>query len=302
MGLTAGTLNVTGDSLLNGNVTAGALNVTGTSNLQMGMTGGSLFVSGQSILQTGLTGGCLFITGQSILNGTVTTGALNVTGQSILETGLTGGCLFITGQSILNGTVTAGALDVTGQSILEMGMTGGCLYITGDSIMNGNVTAGALYITGSSVLYGGVTTGSIYATGDTILQYVTAGNMMINGRDVTPSAGDICKELTFYAANNQSIPQDVTDFVFDNSNVRSFDAMVSVYINVNVGSNLYANFNLKGIQKNGYWSLNSTFIGDPTGITFSINTTGQIQYTSTNISDFNSDIMKFRALTTSVVS
>ena len=123
---------------------------------------------------------------------------------------------------------------------------------------------------------------------------------MVNGRDITPSVGDICKELTFYANNNQSTPEDITDFNFSNASVRSFDAMVSVYISVSSGGDLYANYNLKGIQKTGYWVLNSTFIGDSTGITFSITTTGQIQYISTNIANFVSDTMKFRALTTSV--
>ena len=117
---------------------------------------------------------------------------------------------------------------------------------------------------------------------------------------MTPSAGDICKELTFYALNNQSEPQDITNFSFSNSDVRSFDAMVSVYISTSTGNDLYANYNLKGVQKTGYWVLNSTFIGDATGITFSITTTGQIQYISTNVANFITDVMKFRALTTSV--
>ena len=123
---------------------------------------------------------------------------------------------------------------------------------------------------------------------------------MVNGIDMTPSSGDICKEMTFYALNNQSIPQDITGFKFDNNVVRSFDAMVSVFISVSAGAKLYANYNLKGVQKNGYWVLNSTFIGDSTGITFSITTTGQIQYISTNVVNFITDVMKYRSLTTSI--
>ena len=76
--------------------------------------------------------------------------------------------------------------------------------------------------------------------------------------------------------------------------------MVSVFILTSNNQHLYANYNLKGIQKNNYWVLNSTFIGDNTGVTFSINTLGQIQYTSTNIPSVTSDTMKIRALTTSV--
>jgi cytoskeletal protein CcmA (bactofilin family) len=215
--------------------------------------------------------------------------------------GLTAGTLNITGDSILNGNVTTGALNVTGVSYLQMGLTAGTLNVTGDSILNGTVTAGALYITGDTLLYGNVTAGALFVTGSSVLQSVTAASLMVNGRDITPSLGDICKEMTFYANNNQSVPDNITDFNFSNSTVRSFDAMVSVYIAVSGGgSDLYANYNLKGIQKSGYWVLNSTFIGDSTGVTFSITTNGQIQYISTNIANFVSDTMKFRALTTSV--
>ncbi|NDD55688.1 hypothetical protein EBZ39_17785, partial [bacterium] len=62
----------------------------------------------------------------------------------------------------------------------------------------------------------------------------------------------------------------------------------------------FAYYNLKGIQKGNSWVLNSSYVGDNTGITFSINNSGQILYTSTNISGFTSNLVKFKALTTSV--
>ena len=281
--MTAGALNVTGETTLNGAVTAGALNVTG-----------------QSLLQLGVTGGSMFITGESILNGAVTAGALNVTGQSLLQLGVTAGSLYVTGNSILNGTITAGALLVTGTSVFNNGLTAGSIYVTGDSVLVGNVTMGAMFLSGGTVIYSGLTTGSLFVSGGTVLQAVTAASMMINGVDVTPNVGDICKEITFSALNNQTTPQDVVGFAFDNAVVRSFDAMVSVCILTSDNQHLYANYNLKGVQKNTFWVLNSTFIGDNTGVTFSINTTGQIQYTSTSIPNFVSDTLKIRALTTSV--
>src|SRR5690606_6890644 len=56
----------------------------------------------------------------------------------------------------------------------------------------------------------------------------------LNGIDTTlstinPSAGDI-SEQSFSLTNDQSTPANVTGFVFSNATVRSFSALVSVYI------------------------------------------------------------------------
>ena len=53
------------------------------------------------------------------------------------------------------------------------------------------------------------------------------------------------------------------------------------------------------MQKGGNWVLNSSFVGDVTGLTFSINNSGQIQYTSTSIGSYIESYVNFRALTTS---
>jgi hypothetical protein len=67
--------------------------------------------------------------------------------------------------------------------------------------------------------------------------------------------------------------------------------------------NLYANYNIRGVQKDtGDWAVNTTFVGDNTGVVFTINNVnskGQIQYTSTNIPSWSSTTIKFRAHTTS---
>lgn len=111
------------------------------------------------------------------------------------------------------------------------------------------------------------------------------------------SPGDIA-ETSFSAANNQSSPANVTGFVFSNSVVRSFKALVSVYINA-TGS-LYEVFDLDGIQRGADWQMSVTSTGDSSGIVFSITTAGQIQYTSSNITGFTANTVKFRALSTSI--
>ena len=337
--VTAGALNVIGDSILQGAVTAGALAVTGESFLRGAVTAGSLNVTGVSILQGTVTAGALAVTGESFLRGAVTAGALNVTGDSILQGFVTAGALAVTGESFLRGAVTAGALNVTGDSILQGTVTAGALAVTGESFLRGAVTAGALNVTGTSILQGFVTAGSLNVTGVSILQgFVTAGSLNVTGAsimednltvttgsvtistndylpiiggvsatggaiifntvDVSPSLGDISRERIFNAANNVISAANITGFVFDNSIVRAFDAIVSVTI-LDGATNKYAYYNLKGIHKANNWVINSSYVGDVTGFTFSIDNDGQIKYTSTNISGYLSSSVNFRAMTTS---
>jgi hypothetical protein len=114
---------------------------------------------------------------------------------------------------------------------------------------------------------------------------------------ITGSAGDIV-ETSFSIANNQSSAANVTGLSFANGTVRSFEALVSVYINAT--SSTYENFKIFGIQRGADWKIDVSSVGDNSGIVFSITNAGQIQYTSTNNAGFSSGTMKFRAITTSV--
>lgn len=105
------------------------------------------------------------------------------------------------------------------------------------------------------------------------------------------SAGDI-NETSFTAADNQSSPANVTGLAFANATVRSFDVLLSI-----VRNTTYASYKLYGIQKGSSWDLNQSFVGDTTGLTFTITTAGQIQYTSTSTG--STALVKFRAVTTS---
>lgn len=315
--VTAGALNVTGESFLQGAVTAGTINIIGDSILQGMVTAGALTVTGQSFLQGAVTAGSVNIIGDSILQGMVTTGALTVTGQSFLQGAVTAGSVNIIGDSILQGMVTAGALNVTGDSILQGMVTAGALTVTGNSTLQGSVTAGSFNVIGAANLQGGLTTGSLYVTGATLLgSYVTittpttgvydtvtpvtGGSLLINTVDVIPSLGDISRERQFTIPSNPiTVPSDVTGFVFNNAIVRAFDAVVSVTILTTGGVDKYAYYNLKGIQKGSNWVLNSSYVGDVTGLTFSIDN-GQIKYTSTSVANFDTGYINFRALTTTV--
>ena len=110
------------------------------------------------------------------------------------------------------------------------------------------------------------------------------------------SAGDIA-ETEVSLSNSQTTPQNITGFAFANSVVRGFSALVTVEIDAT--SDLFEQFTLNGIQKNGSWNMSIESIGDNTGIVFSITSSGQIQYTSPAYAGFTSADVKFRAITTS---
>lgn len=125
----------------------------------------------------------------------------------------------------------------------------------------------------------------------------TTGGVMSWKAVSTASAGDI-SETSFAPANNQAVAADVTGLAFANGTVRSFSALVSVFIDAT--TDLYETFELKGVQKGASWDLAVVSVGDDSQIVFSITAAGQIQYTSADITGFSSATMKFRAITTSV--
>lgn len=119
----------------------------------------------------------------------------------------------------------------------------------------------------------------------------TSGNITYANIPVG-SAGDIA-EQSFTAADNVASPANVTGFAFANATVRSFEALVSI-----VRNTTFANYSLRGIQKGSAWEMSQDFTGDVTGLTFSITTAGQVQYTSNATG--STATVKFRAITTTV--
>lgn len=123
-------------------------------------------------------------------------------------------------------------------------------------------------------------------TNYTPAQVATEGNDKVSahlkGIDTTlgtigSTSGDIGL-TSFTAADNQSSPANVTGFAFANGTVRAFRALVSI-----TRDTLYANYQLDGIQKQSSWDMSQEFVGDETGLIFTITSAGQIQYTSTNL-------------------
>jgi hypothetical protein len=143
---------------------------------------------------------------------------------------------------------------------------------------------------GSFISYGGMSINKNLRVGEALV---------VNNVDITPSIGDITSEQTFYGENNQSLPRDVTGFNFSNASIKSFSGVccITVVTDTEEYDSLYE---LKGIKKRTGWVLYSSNVGDDTGVTFSITTLGQIQYTSTNVVNWIESVFKFKATTTTL--
>lgn len=143
-----------------------------------------------------------------------------------------------------------------------------------------------------------VTSGGTFTSlgGASISKKLFVGEKLyVNGANMTPNPYDMFSTLIFYAQNNQSVFTDITRLVFDSS-VWSFDIYFSVRILVTSGNNMYSNFHIRGVNKISTWEIIKTYVGDDTGIQFSITDFGQIQYTTPDFSNIDSITFKWRAL------
>lgn len=133
--------------------------------------------------------------------------------------------------------------------------------------------------TGSLITYGGMYIGK---------------SLIVNDINITPGKGDI-HERIFLGENNSIIPLNINNFIFNKLFVKSFVSFICVSITT-VNDNLVQLFQLQGYYKMNNWFLYTVSnTGDSTGITFSIQNTGQIQYNSTDIPNWISTSISFNA-------
>jgi hypothetical protein len=212
-----------------------------------------------------------------------------------------------TGDIGINTTAPQATLDINGSLRVS------------DTMVFSNTSPSLNATTGAFVAQGGVsianTTNAVSNTsggGLTVAggvaihkELYVGGNLSVNYKDITPSLGDITREKKVAGLSNRTTPEPVTDLRFLNSLVRSFNAMVSVEITYSNGDPAkYAQYDLRGLQKDdGSWILNSTYLGDATGVVFSISTIsdhGQVNYTSPNMDGVLSTFFfRYKASTTS---
>jgi len=96
----------------------------------------------------------------------------------------------------------------------------------------------------------------------------------------------------FLANNNQSTPAPITGLLFSNP-ISAFETLLS--ISIIASPNLFSLYTIQGVKLDSSWVINFKSVGEITGIVFSIESTGQVMYTSSNLPGFTSNTMKFKS-------
>lgn len=163
---------------------------------------------------------------------------------------------------------------------------------TGDYIteLSGDVTA-----TGPGAVDATITANAV--TNDKLAKMAThtlKGNATISDADpqdltdeevrsvlsIIPDAPEDLSLHSYDILDNQSTPTTITvngtDLSFSN-NVHGFHIILSV-----VRNGTYAEYSLRGVNKSSSWEMSQDYIGDDTGVSFNITSSGDVQYTSTD--------------------
>lgn len=191
----------------------------------------------------------------------------------------------LTSAHILVGNGSNLATDVVVSGDLTLDNTGN-FQIASGVIVNADINAAA------AIDATKIANGSVSNTEFQYLDGVTSAIQTQLDARLLKASGDI-NETSFTAADNQVAAANVTGLAFANGTVRSFRIHLSI-----VRASTYTNYELVGIQRAADWIMDQSYVGDVTGLTFTITTAGQVQYTSTSTG--STALLKFRALTTSV--
>ncbi len=172
--------------------------------------------------------------------------------------------------------------------------------------------------TGGDMIYGGAAGLPTRLGNGTAGQVLTSSGTTVAPTWASNSSGaylgsGVISETTFTIANNQSSPADVTGLLFNPVTIRSAEIDLQYYRNTTGAGATEMSARAKFIATYktvaASWDLSplgvggdfDTGTGEPAGITLSITSAGQVQYTSTNFSGTAaSSIMHFRASTMGV--
>jgi hypothetical protein len=315
------------DNISSTNITSGTLTATGLTVGNINFTGdlyqnGSLYVSSQwtsntnsnSVFYTRGNVGIMNVSPNSTLD---VLGNFNVSGSTSLSSisAINSGNVLTIQNFTTAGNSSIQFMDNNSSDKLYIGYANGgssltnfvgSSYILSENatsikIAAGNKTSQPIIInandnsisvtttTDSSDIY----SGSLKVAGGASIEK----NLYVGGKlsvsDLNLGMSNIFSNV-FVASNNVGSATDVTNLIFSNSTVRSFTATLSV--SVTATTNLYETFILEGIQTSTQWDIYVSSYGDITGISFSITSSGQIQYTSPNFSGFTNMIFSYQVV------
>ncbi len=206
------------------------------------------------------------------------------------------------GSTVKNPNLTDGSFGLTNNIPVEMfglelndtetstGFSSGSLLTKGGITVQTTENAVSSTRGGGLTVLGGVGIGKDLYIGDNL--YVGSVNIKPNQEDILFSK--------IYTGGNAQTNATISNLVFNNA--WGFDLYLACRINLNP-TPLYSNFHMRGVNKENTWELITSYVGDDTGIEFTINTSGQVLYTSPDYttnpynSTFGSLIMKWRAFT-----
>lgn len=120
-------------------------------------------------------------------------------------------------------------------------------------------------------------------------EVTTVLNSIVNGSDIL--------ETTATILNNQTSTP-VTGFFFDPSVVRSFKA-TGIIIREYNQIQLKENFEINGLNTGSEWLIQQEglFLDQDCGVEFNLDPSGQMLYTSSNLTNYISGVIKFKAST-----
>ena len=97
------------------------------------------------------------------------------------------------------------------------------------------------------------------------------------------------------AGNNIVTATDLVGIILPTATTRSFTIIMSVSTLVSSGQNYFTQYTVEGIQTDIGWIIDDYFIGDTPNLTLTIINTGQLQYTSTNVSNWTSTNIRYHS-------
>jgi hypothetical protein len=205
----------------------------------------------------------------------------HINGDLYVEGAINGAAASSSTFAYLTLTASDESVNLSSGSLITLGgVSIGCATDATSVTVGGSfLTAGGAAI-GKNLFVGGMINSDSIDVNDIITDNISLG---------------ICNIYTnsFIGNNNVSIPTDVVGFSFTNIDTRYFQANISVAIQTSTNNNLYEMFYLEGTQTDAGWSLFISNFCDNSGVVFSITNTGQIQYTSSDVNNFVSLIIRY---------
>lgn len=227
----------------------------------------------------------------NIVSTNISTGAL-ITNNNTLQS------LFVSGNSVLNGFNTFGGLLVTGNSILIGTTTTGTLRASSiTTSAGGSITTQVLTVGPGTSSLSAVTATGISATNITSNSGYTGGSLNITGGSTLNNT-----TISNLSLGNNGIFNEVSKTYTNNATtlMATFGSTVFRGVEILASNRIITSTNPRtaiytvyGYYDNNSWSISESRVGNNYG-TFSITSSGNLSFTSTNEADFISGTMKFR--------